>query len=155
MTTAPDREYDYAVLDMLESHGRREGAALESYKRVAERKSASDAVRYLVRLILDDEERHHRVFDEMANEIRSFVWEIDIEPKVPAMPPRTDPELLAETRRLLAFELEDAKQLRHLRKALRHSPKSWLHRLLVELMLHDTAKHIAILKHIRKQLTRR
>jgi hypothetical protein len=58
------------------------------------------------------------------------------------------------SRGLLAFEIEDAKQLRKLRKALRGSPKSWLHPLLVDLMLHDTAKHIAILKHIRRQLTR-
>jgi hypothetical protein len=36
---------------------------------------------------------------------------------------------------------------------LRSGPKSSLHPLLVDLMLHDTAKHIAILKHLRKQLT--
>jgi hypothetical protein len=47
---------------------------------------------------------------------------------------------------------EDEKQLGKLRKAPRGSPKSWLHPLLVDLMLHDTAKHIAILKHIRRQL---
>ena len=150
----PDRDFEYAILHMLETHGEREGAALESYKRVAEESSAGDAVRYLVRLILDDEERHHRVFAEMANEIKSFVWEVPVEPKVPTMVPRTDPALLAETRRLLAFETEDAKQLRQLRKELRHSPKSSLHPLLVDLMLHDTAKHIAILKHIRNQLSR-
>jgi hypothetical protein len=78
---------------------------------------------------------------------------VEVEPKVPAMARRSDPRLLAETRRLLAFEVEDAQQLRKLRNALRSSPKSWLHLLLVDMMLHDTAKHIAILKHIRKRLT--
>jgi hypothetical protein len=92
------------------------------------------------------------VFTEMANHIKSFMWEVEVEPKVPATPRRSDPRLLAETRRLLAFELEDAEQLRRLRKALRGCPKSWLHPLLVDLMIHDTAKHIAILKHLRKQL---
>lgn len=149
----PDRDFDYEILDLLESHGEREGEALESYRRVAEESSTGEAVGYLVRLILDDEERHHRLFTEMANRIRSFVWEVDVEPKIPALPPRSNPKLLAETRRLLEFETEDAKQLRQLRRALRHSPSSWLHPLLVDIMLHDTAKHIAILKHIRKQLT--
>jgi hypothetical protein len=150
----PARDFEYDVLDLLESHGTREGTLLESYRQVAEESSTGDAVRYLVRLILEDEERHHRVFTEMSNYIKSFVWEVEVEPKVPAMAPRSDPRLLAETRRLLAFEIEDAKQLRKLRKELRGSPKSWLHPLLVDLMLHDTAKHIAILKHIRKQLAR-
>jgi hypothetical protein len=151
---APTRDFEYEVLDLLESHGAREGTLLDSYRQVLEESSTGDAVRYLVRLILEDEERHHRVFTEMANYIKSFVWEVEVEPKVPAMAPRSDPRLLAETRRLLAFEIEDAKQLRTLRKELRGSPKSWLHPLLVDLMLHDTAKHIAILKHIRKQLAR-
>jgi hypothetical protein len=151
---APTHDFEYDVLDLLESHGTREGALLESYRQLAAESSAGDAVRYLVRLILEDEDRHHRVLTEMANEIKSFVWEVEVDPKVPAMAPRSDPRLLAETRRLLAFELDDAKQLRKLRKALRGSPRSWLHPLLVDLMLHDTAKHIAILKNIRTRLAR-
>ena len=63
-----------------------------------------------------------------------------------------DPELLAETRRLLAFEKSDAKELRQLRKVLRHTPRSSLQPLLVDLMLHDTAKHISILEFIRDHL---
>ncbi|MGE3689026.1 MAG: hypothetical protein AB7J47_22005 [Acidimicrobiia bacterium] len=151
----PDRDFEHRILEMLETHGAREGIALTSYKRVAEKSSAGPGVRYLVRLILEDEERHHRVFDEMANELKSFVWEVDVEPRVPAMSPRPDPELLEETRRLLAFEKEDAKELRQLRKAIKHSPKSSLHPLLVDLMLHDTNKHIAILEHITARLSGR
>jgi hypothetical protein len=155
MTITPDRDFEYEILALLESHGAREGEALDAYKRVAEESDAGAAVRYLVGLILEDEERHHQVFAEMANQIRSIVWEVDVEPRVPAMTPRDDPQLLAETRRLLAFEKDDAKELRELRRALRHSPPSSLHPLLVDLMLHDTAKHIAILEHIQKRLTRR
>jgi hypothetical protein len=155
MTVTPDRDFEYEILALLESHGAREGEALDAYKRVAEGSDAGAAVRYLVGLILEDEERHHQVFAEMANQIRSIVWEVDVEPRVPAMTPRDDPQLLAETRRLLAFEKGDAKELRELRRALRHSPPSSLHPLLVDLMRHDTAKHIAILEHIQKRLTRR
>ena len=148
----PDRDYEHRILAMLQTHGEREGAALSSYRRVAEDPDAGSAIQYLVQLILEDEERHHRVFEEMANAIRSFVWEVDVEPKVPAMAVRSDDTLVHETERLLKFEKEDANELRVLRRAVKHGPKSSLHPLLVELMLHDTAKHIAILDHIRSRL---
>jgi rubrerythrin len=148
----PDRDLENMVLRMLETHGERESTALASYERVAEQSSAGGAVQYLVRLILEDEQRHHRVFAEMANELKSFVWEVEVEPRVPAMVDRADPELLEETKRLLAFEKSDAKELRQLRRALRHAPRSSLQPLLVDLMLHDTAKHISILEFIRDHL---
>jgi hypothetical protein len=148
----PDRDLEYSVLRMLETHGEREGTALASYERVAGESSASGAVQYLVRLILEDERRHHRVFAEMANELKSFVWEVAVEPRTPSMGDRSDPELLQETKRLLAFEKSDAKELRELRRALRHAPRSSLQPLLVDLMRHDTAKHISILEFIRDHL---
>jgi hypothetical protein len=151
----PDRDFEYMILDMLETHGAREGTALAAYERVVETSPDGDAISYLARLILDDEQRHHRLFAEMANELRSFVSEIDVEPRVPAMRTRRDPGLLRETRRLLDFEKEDYDELRRLRKALRHSPASSLHPVLVELMLHDTAKHIAILEFMRSHLEAR
>lgn len=149
---APDRDFEHSVLELLEYHGSREGAILESYRRVAERSPAGGAIRYLVQLILDDEQRHHLVFDEMANAIRSFVWEVPVEPRLPALGAHSDPELLAETERLLAFEQRDRKDLRRLRKSLRGSPESSLDPLMVELMLLDTDKHIAILEHVKSRL---
>jgi hypothetical protein len=152
---APDRDLEYAALQLLTTHGQREGAALAAYERVAGEATADDAVTYLIGLIMDDERRHHRVFEEMANELKSFVWEVDVAPRVPSAATRKDPALLAETKKLLAFEKEDAKELRQLQKVLRRGPKSSLHPLLVELMLHDTAKHIAILEFIRSHLSAR
>jgi hypothetical protein len=150
----PDRDFEYRILEMLETHGAREGSALEAYRRVSQESDAGPGIQYLVKLILEDEERHHRVFAEMANEIKSFVWEVDVEPRVPPLVPTSDERLLAETRRLLAFEKQDARELKALRKELKHAPKSSLHPLLVDLMLHDTAKHIAILEHIESRLRR-
>ncbi len=129
------------------------GAALAAYEKVVKESSASDGVKYLVRLILEDEHRHHRVFEEMANALRSFVEEIAIEPSVPALAPRRDPALLQQTRDLLALEKADAKELRQLAKSLRGAPESMLHPLLVDLMRHDTAKHIAILEHVCARLS--
>lgn len=148
----PDREYEITILQLLEQHGAAEGKFLESYEAIAERSDTDEAVQYLIRLILDDERRHHKVFDEMANAIRSFMWEVPVEPQLPAISRRSNPELLAETERLLKFEKKDAKELRALKRALKGGQKSSLDPLMVELMLHDTAKHIAILKHIKRYL---
>ena len=150
----PDREFETTVLGMLEHHGEAEGAILDSYRQVAERSSVDDAIQYLIRLIMEDETRHHEVFAQMANGIRSFVWEVPVEPRLPSISNRSDPDLLRETKRLLAFEKQDAKELRSLRKTLKGSPRSSLDPLMVELMLHDTAKHIAILEYIKDHLSR-
>jgi len=151
----PDRDVDHEILHMLETHGAREGAALDAYQRVAADSTAGPGVRYLVNLILEDEERHHRVFAEMANQVRSFVTETDVQPRVPGLVAHADPALLAETRRLLEFERQDEKELRELRKAVKRVPRSSLQPLLVDVMLHDTAKHITILEFIERQLRRR
>ncbi len=152
-THQPDHRFEHTILRHMEEHGKAEGAILESYRQVAERSSSGEAIQYLVKLILDDEERHHAVFGEMANAIRSFVWEVPVEPRMPSMAVRSDPELLAETKRLLAFEKQDAKELRRFRKELKASPASSLDPLMVDLMLLDTTKHIAILNHIKSRLT--
>ena len=152
-TRLPDRDFEITVLRMLERHAEAEGEVLESYRQITERSSADDAVRYLVHLILEDEQRHHDVFVQMANRTRSFMWEVPVEPSLPAMPKRSDPDLLRATEALLAFEKRDTKELRDLQKALRHSSKASLDPLMVELMMHDTAKHIAILEYIKAHLT--
>lgn len=149
----PDRDFELTILQLLEHHGEAEGEILQSYKEISERSEVGDAVQYLIKLILADEHRHHQAFDEMANAIRSFVWEVPVEPRLPPIATRSDPELLAETKRLLAFEKKDAKELRSLKKQLKGSQKSSLDPLMVDIMLHDTSKHIAILEYIKAHLT--
>jgi hypothetical protein len=151
--SGPDHPVDDELIDILRSHGEREGAALASYQRLVET-SEDEGLRYIVRLIMEDEARHHQQISEMLNVVYSFVWDLDIQPKVPAMRARDDRVLRDETERLLAFEKEDAKELRRLRKELRGSHGYSLLPLLVKLMLHDTAKHIDILQFIRSRTRR-
>ena len=145
----PNRDFEQSVLPHLERHGEDEGAILESYRLVVERSSAGEVIQFLVKLILDDEKRHHQVFAQMANEFRSFLWEIPVEPSSPTLETHADPDLLAETKRLLAFEKKDAQEPKRLRQILKSGQPSSLNPLMVELMLLDTAKHIAILEHIK------
>ena len=154
----PDSAVHVELIEMLRTHGQREGSALSSYQRLAEQ-SDDEGLRYLVRLIMADETRHHQqIADMLDDELHPFRWYDDNPPTVPTIKVRDDPALRAETDRLLAFEKEDMKELRRLRKELQ-----WSHGnphgdpllpLLVDLMLHDTAKHIDILKFIRARTRR-
>jgi len=148
MNPVPDPESDARVLSTLRAHDERERAILASYRHLVD-ESTDDGIRYLGRLIMDDEERHHEVIREMANRVESWMQDVRVEPSTPSLSPQVDPDLLEETRRLIALERQDAKELRLLQKELRYAPPTSLLPLLVKLMLHDTARHIEILRFIR------
>jgi rubrerythrin len=144
----PDLESDARVLETLRTHDARESAILASYRRLVD-ESSNEGVRYLGRLIIEDEERHHELISEMANRIDSWIQGRSVEPSTPVLSPRVDRELLEETRRLIALERQDAKELRLLQKELRYAPATSLLPFLVKLMLQDTARHIEMLGFIR------
>ena len=58
----------HEVVEALNRHGREEAELLQRYRRFIE-EAESPGARYLVQLILDDEQRHHRVLEELANTI--------------------------------------------------------------------------------------
>ena len=141
------RETHHELLTLLASHGETEGAALESYARLIE-KTDNKGIQYLGQLILEDEARHHRIMYEMLNTVRSFVEERDVEGRVPAFTGAVSDDLVAETKRLLDFEKKDLAELRTLRKDLKRSSAYRMLTVLVDMMIHDTRKHIDILKAI-------
>ena len=145
--------WEAALLDHLTEHARSEGELLAAYQRVVE-STQTEYVSYLFGLILEDEVRHHRLFEELANALRAPV-ERDVGPKVPAIETIENPEALLEvTERLLDAEEADARELKHLSrdKDLRLMRGHSLWPLLIELMEHDTQKHEAILRFIRDQI---
>ena len=148
MNSIPDLTSAVRALETLRAHDERESAILASYSHlVAE--SSDEGVRYLGALIIEDEERHHQMINEMVNRIDSSIHGVSVEPSTPSLSPRVDRVLLDETRRLITLERQDAKELRLLQKELRSVPATSLLPLLVKLMLHDTARHIEILRFIR------
>lgn len=146
--TARPTTWDAEVLDALTAHLRAEKELLADYARAAERATEPD-VRYLLRLILDDEARHHRVFQEMANALRNAR---DWRRQEPRVPDRGQGGISAElrglTERLLAAERTDRRELRALRRRLRPVADTTLWALLVDLMALDTEKHVRILESI-------
>jgi rubrerythrin len=145
---------DESLLRHFSEHAAGERELLEAYAEF--RDSGPEHVRYLVNLILDDEARHHRMFDELVNRLRSDIDWTDYGPQVPYLEKTlADREsLVAATRRLLDFEHEDDKALERLRKELRPVRDTTLFSLLVELMQFDTKKHVAILRFIQRSAER-
>ena len=134
-------------------HVASESEFIAAYRELAEAPATPDAVRYLIRLVLEDEERHHRVLHEIATALGDRQNGPDAVPNLSHEPP--DRVLEEVTGRFLAAERADHKQLRALRKELRPFRDTSLWALLVELMEHDTVKHIRLLTFIRDNIARR
>jgi hypothetical protein len=139
----------------LEAHEREEAESVKEYREAATQ--APDAgYRFLMGLVLQDEERHHQLSQDMAAEVRqSLLWLREDEP-LPAMhpAPQARQALLDQTERFLRVEEDGEREL----TGLRHHVKdlnSGLLELIIDLMLSDTQKHVHILKYIRKQLKER
>lgn len=136
------------LISILGTHGERESAALEAYRRLAE-DGDDEGVRYLTRLILEDERRHHALIDQMLHTVRAFVEDIDLGPSAPTRVGPISDELAAEVDALLDFERSDLAELKSLQKALKDDSSYPLLLLLVSLIKRDTRKHIDILEFIR------
>jgi ferritin len=139
------------LFEHLTEHTSREGAMLGEYAAIAET-TESNALRYVVNLLLEDERRHHRYFNELALSLKA---DAELDPQEPVVPrldfDRVDrADLLEVTERLLEHEKADAKELQHLRKELRDLKDTTLWALLVDIMVRDTEKHIAILKFVQQ-----
>lgn len=144
--------WEEKLLERLDGHAEGENEILASYARMAEK--APPHVQYLVKLLLEDEIRHHRVFDEMRNALLSEIEFRDVGPSVPGLD-RMDDEVsvLRQTEQFLEFERADLKSLRDLAKELKPVRKTTLWSLLVEMMELDTEKHIRLLRFIADEAT--
>lgn len=135
----------------LTTHGVVEGEILNTYKELAESGETSAAFRYLAGIILEDEVRHHKMFDDLAESMRQM-GELRVEdsPIPPLHGLREDRDLIMEvTERLLEVERDDKKELKALANEYKPYRDTTLWGLLVELMRLDTEKHIMILKFMR------
>jgi hypothetical protein len=107
-------------------------------------------------LIIEDENRHHRVLQDLASALRTDVELGRDEPAVPRLHHwGTDPAHVVElTDRLLAREQADARNLHRLRRELHTVADTTMWPLLVELIEMDTAKHVKILDFVGRHARR-
>lgn len=149
-TIAGASVWEQEVYDQLIRHVESERDILDSYRQLAADTGSPD-IAYLAGLIVGDEERHHRIFEQLAASIRAEAELSASSEAVPHIPlSRSDPTALLEaTERLLQQEEADRRALKELRRTLRPVASTTLWSLLVETMELDTRKHVAILRHIR------
>jgi hypothetical protein len=140
--------FDTALVQHIEHHLADEEAILREYRALVT--SPDDAVRYLARLILDDEQRHHQVLGEMLNTFRSGAGVAGAE-QVPSITRSHDSSALQRSvKRLRAFERHDLRQLRKLDRHLKFLRRDSLNGVLVSAMIMDTRKHLRYLRALRR-----
>jgi hypothetical protein len=139
--------WERQVFDHLTQHIVQERGLLEEYVKAA-RETESKALAYLITMLVEDERRHHDLFKQLAQSLKSTAELRPDSPEVPRMDFHLEnrAEVLAVTERLLQRENSDALELKRLGKELSEVKDTTLWGLLVELMERDTDKHIAILR---------
>ena len=136
----------------LVDHVDSEQAVIHQYRDAAQ-KSPSRAFAYLARLILEDEQRHHRMMQDLAESLRQYAESLGKEETIPLLDRPSDrDELIALTDELLAVEKTDQRELAQLRKDIDAAGVRTLWPLIIRLIEHDTSKHIEILTFARRWL---
>lgn len=142
-----------ALLNQFEAHEREERTFIEGYRSIVDG-HPNPLIKFLLGLIIADEEKHHGVVHAMASSLRSDLnWsdsattlhnlgEISADEKQ---------ELLRLTGEFIAAEKQGIKET----KALAKSSKGYYQgsfALLLRTIIHDSEKHLMILEFIEKTL---
>jgi rubrerythrin len=137
--------WEYELYEHLTRHMENELDLVDEYAELAA--SAGGHVSYLLNLIMEDEARHHRLFDEWRNAIQSDAELREVEPQVPHLSTSADPDKVkSAVRRFRKLEEGDEKDLERLKKSLKTVKSTTVWNLLVDVMELDTKKHQLILR---------
>ena len=144
-----------ALVDFLTSHESREKETLAGYRRLAETLPTPD-LRYVARLILLDEEHHHRLFGDLGQTVFAFDDLAARGMPVPPISGEADPAVRQNTEESLesfiALEEQERADLERLAAGLEPSRDTTLWSLLVRIMREDTERHLQLLRFMRARL---
>jgi len=144
------------LLEAVERHASAEQDALAEYEFVAEA-SADPVIALVMRLILEDEERHHGLLRRIEATLRDALnWTHSPsalpEPALPQQPVARD--LVAITRALVEEERTGARMMRDLAQREK-GIDAGLDSLLLEMMAMDSEKHARLLQFVQQRLEQR
>jgi hypothetical protein len=144
------------LLDAVERHAIAEQDALQHYEFIGT--ASSDPVIALVmRLILEDEQRHHGLLKRIEASLRDALnWTQSSNALPVSGTPRQPParELADMTRALITEEHGGARAIRDLAHRERQIDAG-LHTLLLEMMAMDSDKHARVLQFVERRLAAR
>jgi rubrerythrin len=156
MTHGPARGSIEWLLNAMEQHARAENDALAQYEQLAE-SSGDPVVALVMRLILDDEVRHHGLLKSIEASLQDALNWSHSPSALPTSPVLQQPlhaDLAAIARGLVAEEHAGARTMRELAE-LEKDTFGGLHSLLLEMMAMDSEKHARLLHFVQEHLQAR
>ena len=144
------------LLEAAERHATAEQDALAEYQFVAEA-SADPGIALVMRLILDDEVRHHGLLRRIEATLRdalNWTHSASALPTVSGPQPPLSRDLVAITRNLVDEERSGARMMRDLAQREK-GIDAGLDRLLLEMMAMDSEKHARLLQFVQQRLEHR
>ena len=142
-----------ALLNQFETHEREERIFIEGYRSIVDG-HPNPMIKFLLGLIIADEEKHHGVVHAMASSLRSDLnWSDSATTlhNLGEMSTEEKRELLRLTGEFIDAEKQGIKET----KALAKSSKGYYQgsfALLLRTIIHDSEKHLMILEFIEKTL---
>ena len=121
------------------------------------RRAATRSIAMVMRLILEDEERHHGLLKRISSTLRDaldWTYSPDALPRATTSPEPTDEDLPALARALIDEEKTGAQALRGLAQRER-GLGGGLDSLLLEMMAMDSDKHARLLHFVQRRLEAR
>jgi hypothetical protein len=144
-------------LRALDAHAAAEADSLGQYEALAT-STGDPVVGLLMRFIVEDEQRHHRLLEQMATTLRNGLdWTHAPDTLPVGEVAEQEPDLspaIETTRALIREEREGARFVRHL---AHQEPRLYggLYALILEMIGQDSAKHERLLHYVLKRLEER
>ena len=140
------------LLMEFESHDVNEGEFIRAYREIAE-KSNDALIKFLLQLIITDEERHHAVMHAMASTLWGSISWTQPQDAIPTLGELGEEreEILKLTSDFIKLEKEGIKESKKLLKSTKGYYQG-LFTLMVTTMIHDSEKHVEILDFLRRRL---
>lgn len=141
------------MMNCFSAHEREERQFLEGYRDIAERHD-NPLVRFLLQMIMSDEEKHHAVVHTIASTLNADLVGLRTNEKLPKLGQVSAEEkesLLKLTAEFIQTEKDGIKEYKALLKPSGDYYGGLLV-LLIKTIIHDSEKHLMILQFIDKKL---